>query len=479
MWRLCGIFPGGDSDCAPIGEMLQSEKFSRRKSPAEDSLFRLISEFSMRRLFQCRSVVALAVSGIALLGAPEPTSGQSISPESQSSLLQQPAAPLAAGDFGVLPPIYQASAAIALSSAAPNSGAVAQAAIPETPAVWASSYAVPQFSLATTPNMIGDLPDGGYQIVADRSPGIGVGGILAVASDERRAKISEDSSPIPTDRVFIDFNHFDSAALTLDGHIIDVDRSAFGVEKTFFGGSCSIEVRVPIITGVRANESDPVAVDGNEGTALGNISVTSKYLFAKSDTWASSVGLTVDLPTGPDVSDTLGQFELTSVKNDSVHLEPFIGLLLAPNGRLFSIGYVQFDAAANGSPVTSQYFGGPVYNDGRFRDPTLMHIDISVGYWLYDRRTESLSSLGHGLWISGIAPIAELHYTTSLESFSQHVASLTSEYAGEDILDVTGGLSFQLAPLSNLTVAACVPLRTAPRDRAFDSEAIVQFNQHF
>jgi hypothetical protein len=413
-------------------------------------------------LFPSRCSFAIAISGVALLAAPKPTFGQSLPSQA--------------------PPNYQPPpAAAAPSSYVPNSGAVAQTSLPATPGLSAPACIAPQFSLSTTPNMIGDLPDGGYNIIADRAPGIGFGvsGILAVAGDDRRAKISEDSSPIPTDRVFLDFNHFDSAELTVDGHIIDADRSTFGLEKTFFGGACSIEVRVPINTGVRANESDPVAVDGNEGTALGNVTITSKYLFAKSTTWASSVGLAVNLPTAPDVSDALAQFETTTVKNDSVHLEPFVGLLLAPNSRLFSISYIQFDVDTSGSPVTSQYFGGPIEYDGRFHDPTLMHVDISVGYWLYDRRAESLSSLGHAGIISGIAPIVELHYTTALESLSQHASSLATEFAGEDILDLTGGLSFQLAPLTNLTVAACVPLRTELRDRAFDAEAIVQFDQHF
>lgn len=410
----------------------------------------------MSRSIQSRLIVALAIAATALLAAANQTFAQSVAAESQTSFLQQPAIPINS------------------ASAASNSVAFAQPPLPAMPGI----CAVP-FSLATTPNMIGDLPDGNYEILPDQLPIIGIRGLLAVAADDRRAKISEDSSPIPTDRVFFDFNHFNSAELTIDGHIIDMDRTTFGLEKTFFGGSCSIEVRLPIITGVRANESEPVAVDGNEGTALGNVSITSKWLFAKSATWGSSVGLTVDVPTAPDVSDSLAQFETTTIKNDSVHLEPFVGLLLAPNSRLFSISYLQVDADTNGSPVTSQYFGGPIYNDGRFYDSTLMHVDISVGYWLYDRRIESLNTLGHGSLIGGIAPIVEFHYTTALESLSHHASTLSGEYAGEDILDVTGGLDFQLAPLSNLTVAGCIPLRTSPRDRAFDSEAIVQFNQHF
>ena len=468
-------FVGGDYPRAPIVQKLQAGKYAQWQFFVQIPQFRLDPESRMSRLFQFRSVRAVAALGIALLSAPGPTFGQTSPAESPTTVIPQGADSNPYLNLEILPPVSGVPAANL-----PNSSAVAQTSIPAMPGISAAGCAAPQFSLATTPNMIGDLPDGRYTIVEDRAPGVSVGGVVSsAAADDRRAKISEDSSPIPTDRVFCDFNQFESAALTIDGHIINVDRTTFGLEKTFFNGACSIEVRVPIVTGLRADESDPVAVDGNEGTAIGNISITPKYLFLKSDTWASSVGCTVDLPTAPDISDSLAPYAITSVRNDSVHLEPFVGLLLAPNSRLFSISYIQVDVDANGSPVTAQFFGGPVEFVGRFRDPTLMHVDISVGYWLYDRRAESLSSFGHSAWISGIAPIVELHYTTCLEAVSQHVAALNGEFAGQDILDMTGGLSFQFGPLSSLTVAACAPLRTEARDRAFDAEAIVQFNQHF
>jgi len=411
--------------------------------------------------------------GIALLAGVKPIFSQTINPGYQPDY-SQPATPLAPADINNLPPVAASPA-----TTIPNSGAVAQAPVPATPGNCPTCPVCQQFSLATTPNMIGDLPGGDDVYFDGRLPRAVNVGNLPIAGNDRRAKISEDSSPIPTDRVFLDFNHFDSAAETVDGHIIDMDRYTFGLEKTFFNGSCSIEVRAPIVRGLGSNETDPVSVDGNEGTVLGNVSITPKYLFVKSDTWASSVGFTVNLPTAPNVSDTEIGYETTRVRNESVYLEPFLGLLLAPNNRIFSISYIQFDFDANGSPVTSQYFSGPIEADGRFRDSALMHVDISAGYWLFDRREEFRASSGLGGWISGIAPIVELHYTTSLQSFSQHVAAITSDFAREDVLDLTGGLDFLLGPLSNLTVAAAAPLRTSPRDRAFDAEVIVQFDQHF
>ncbi len=193
--------------------------------------------------------------------------------------------------------------------------------------------------------------------------------------------------------------------------------------------------------------------------------------------------MSISLPTAPDASNTVNAEEITRVKNESLHLEPFVGLLLAPSTRLFSISYIQLDFDANGSPVTSQFVGGqpgaPVVYDGRLRDPTFLYVDVSVGYWLFDARGESRRSWLLGGYVSGIAPIVELHYTTSLQAFSTHVSTISSPYAGEDTLDLTGGLAFQLGPMSNLTLAACAPPLTSQRDKEFDSELIVQFDRFF
>ena len=332
--------------------------------------------------------------------------------------------------------------------------------------------------------MIGDLLGGNYMFLTGELTGkLPSGGNIPVAGGDRQGKISEDTSPIPTDRVFFDFNHFNSAALTSDGRLIDVNRYTFGVEKTFFDGACSIEIRAPIVSGLSANEFVPLAASDNQGTVLGDVSIIPKWLFARADTWAASVGMSISLPTAPDASNTVDSEEITRIKNESLHLEPFVGLLLAPSPRLFSISYIQLDFDANGSPVTSQLIGGqpagPVIYDGRLRDPTFLYVDVSVGYWLFDARDESRRSWLLGGYVSGIAPIVELHYTTSLQAFSTHVSTITSPYAGEDTLDLTGGLAFQLGPMSNLTLAACAPLLTSQRDKEFDSELIVQFDRFF
>ena len=425
----------------------------------------------MFRIFQSRFVVALAAIGICALASSrsafgQATFGQTSVSDSQAFAYQAPAPAIAPQpSVPATPPAAAPAPAVPNAAAptpsAPNAGVpspgnVAEAPISSTPGLAGAAGATQSFSLAPTPNMIGDLLGSNYQIVLLKETGMAVyGASLPLAGGDRIEKISEDTSPIPTDRVFADFNHFTAAAITSDGRLIDVNRYTVGIEKTFFDGICSIEVRAPIENGLSSNQSNPPGPNDNEGTVLGDVSITAKCLVARSDTWAASVGLQLCLPTAPDVSDTPVSFEVVSIKNDSVHLEPFVGLLLTPNCRLFSISYLQFDFDANGDPVTLQMLpGGPVMYEGRLRDPTFMYVDMSVGYWLFDARNESRCAWLLG-GVSGIAPIVEMHYTTSLQAFSTHVATITTEFAREDILDMTGGLAFQLGPCSNLTLGAC------------------------
>ena len=147
--------------------------------------------------------------------------------------------------------------------------------------------------------MIGDLLGGSYHFTTFKNPSGMVGGpdgSLSIAGGDRREKISEDCSPLPTDRVFFDFNDFASAALTSDGHIIPVNRYTFGVKKTFFDGQCSVEIRAPVDSGLAADQASTNPTEANQGTVLGDISITPKVLIAKADTWAASAGMMMCLP---------------------------------------------------------------------------------------------------------------------------------------------------------------------------------------
>jgi hypothetical protein len=325
------------------------------------------------------------------------------------------------------------------------------------------------YSLASTPNMFGDTLGVGFFFVVENPAKPGqIAGNVPIGGGS--VKISEDCSPLPVDRVFFDYNHFQNALLTADGADIALDRYTMGVEKTFFDGNASVEIKAPIDSGLNDVQYVNGPTSANEGTLFGTLAITPKVLLHQSDGWAASAGLAIGLPTSPNVELQTNQ-QPFRVFDDSVHLAPFLGLLLTPNERWFSITYLQLDFDSNGNRT---FVGdNPV---GRLRSPTLMYVDCSVGYWLfYNQPSES----GVGHYLTGLAPVVELHYTTTLQN-AEGVGGIIEPVSQRvDILNITGGLFFKIGPSAGLTVGGVAPLRTRPSDKEFDAEVLVQFNRWF
>jgi len=334
------------------------------------------------------------------------------------------------------------------------------------------------YSLAGVTNMIGDSPNlGRYNITITTF--LAGGASIPIAGGDGYAKIADDNSPIPTDRVFFDYNYFNHAVGTGNSASIGLNRYNFGVEKTFFGGCCSIEVQAPVETGLNNDQNLQGTLLGttaeNEGTVFGNMSLTLKGLIYQCDCLAVSVGTMIDLPTAPNGSFTGG--ETVVIQNDSVHLAPFLGFAYAPCcGNFFAIGFVQLDFDANGDSVGLVAINDPPI--ARFRDPTLLYLDLSMGYWLF----RDDPACCRCRYLTGIAPVVELHYTTTLQNYRGVDGTdflIDPVYNGTDCLNLTAGLHFQMGPCSMLTVGGVVPLMSSPRDREFDSEVVVQFDRRF
>ncbi len=318
--------------------------------------------------------------------------------------------------------------------------------------------------------MIGDTLGVGFFFVVESATGQGGKTAGNVPLGDSSVKISEDCSPLPVDRVFFDYNHFHNALLTADGADISLNRYTLGFEKTFFDGNSSVEIKAPINSGLNDIQYFNGPTSANEGTLFGTLAITPKVLLYQNDQWAASAGLAIGLPTSPDV-ELRANGQTFRVFDDSVHLAPFLGLLLTPNERCFSITYLQFDFDANGNRAFQD--DNPA---GRLRYPTLMYVDCSVGYWLfYDQPSDS----GVGHYITGLAPVVELHYTTTLQN-AEGVGSIIEPVSQRvDILNITGGLFFKLGPSAGLTVGGVAPLRTKTSDKEFDAEVLVQFNRWF
>lgn len=350
--------------------------------------------------------------------------------------------------------------------------------------------------LASAPNMFGDLPtsqaiifnrglDGQNRLVAANfATPTGGGG-------SRIGKISENDSPIPKDRVFFNYNHFHNVfevseqAIAPPGPPVtrqqSIDRYTVGFEKTFFDGWTSVEVRMPII-GTFDTELDTVGVSGT-GNA-GNLTVVLKTLLSMTDSLALGAGMAIETPTGADVITRLGTKRIR-FQNEAAHLLPYVGFLWAPGDSrwgwgdgLFFGGFAQIDINTTGSPV--EVLGpNPLANTqlGLLNDQNLGFLDVAGGYWLY--RNPDAPRL------TGLAAMAELHYTTTLQD-ADRIAGTVNNGAfvinGDgnrfDVLNATLGVQALLFETSSLRVAGAFPLGDENR-RLFDAEVQVQFNRRF
>ena len=279
----------------------------------------------------------------------------------------------------------------------------------------------------SAPNIMGNLLGAGSSVAffVNRASGAvfvnGTGSTTVV-----NTKVAENNSPIPADRVYFRYNYFNNAeAITglssqppfFDPSIqsgrqlsttkkYDVNQFTFGVEKTFFDGLFSVEVRVPFsdtlshdlnlnygnITGIgladslpgaqpvnlpaglanpNANaqsflvNSNPSQTLGNSSTEFGDMTLIAKAELYRTQTFLLSGGAALLVPTGPDthvqVTDYLGFGNLDAaqqrvrtfnIKDQTFSMSPFLAFLVKPSDRFFFQGFTQFEIPLNESDVS-------------------------------------------------------------------------------------------------------------------------------
>ena len=228
-----------------------------------------------------------------------------------------------------------------------------------------------------------------------------------------RAKVGENNSAMPRDRFYFVYKHFhnslhstvtDNAGSTVADRDFSLDRYNVGAEKTFGDGNWSVELRMPMIGTLDFFN----AGFSNQFGGIGNLSVIGKRLIYESETTAWATGLGLSVPTGADSQIQVFN-QVFTIKNEAVHLFPFVGFLSAPSERLFFQGFTQLDVPTNGNSLEFQDInsGAAATSLGSVRDQVLLYVDLSAGYWLYRNPSAPI--------ISGMAPALTLHYTTALE----------------------------------------------------------------
>jgi len=317
--------------------------------------------------------------------------------------------------------------------------------------------------LASVPFMIGDTGAGTCLTIA----GSNTFAIEHPTLTCSRLNISESNTPLPMDRTYVSYRHFENITgvrvLTNFTRDYNVDRFTLGSERTFLDGMCSLELRLPLERRLTSNfrsfvaiAAPPDIVDpfiGERQNELANVSAILKMLLLERNSWALTAGLGVTVPTAPDFGyeyffDARFEFDLNpgapdpdvfrfdtesfqiDITNETVYLSPFLSWLYQPEHkkRFFHQGFLQFEVAANPSRATATGVGSSIFTtpdavpiplqeiyyslplEGRSTDifaQTLMRLNLGCGYVLVENSQASV--------IKRLTGLLELHYTTTLQ----------------------------------------------------------------
>jgi hypothetical protein len=274
----------------------------------------------------------------------------------------------------------------------------------------------------------------------------GKDGVILVPS-ARDFKISDNDSPRPQSRTYFSFNYF----YNLDGVVnrladsgiqrIRIHRETFGVEWAADDGSGSFGLRLPLNT---FNAANTVPWLDGTSTDIGDLGIIFKYLlWSDPDTGnLISAGLLITAPTGP--GSFAGSNNIKVFHNTG--LQPFCGSIW------------------NFGPLYVQHFTA-VDAPTDLNDVVILSNDVGLGYFLYQKRGESLSA---------VVPTVEVHINTPLNH--RGVLGLTDPAGTPDMVDLTGGVNFEYCDRSALAVGFAVPV-TGPR--AFDFEILAQLRWRY
>jgi len=289
-----------------------------------------------------------------------------------------------------------------------------------------------------------------------------------------RVKMSEDTSPLPRDRIIFSYDHFDNVPLTTFG--TTVNRYQAGIEKTFLDGRWSFEFRIPF-----ASTMGSTSVQGFEGgnTEFGNLRFALKRIISQNDLITFTHGVAVTLPTAADqvALSALDGSELYRFHNQQVTVEPFVAALYTPSERLFGQTWasVNFDVSGGNLTWNPAVFGGS--GSQKIYDVPFLSVDQQIGYWLIRKNSGTLR---------GLAPFVELHWNyaiaqdrlvNAVNDNTQSNALSVSAVATHELNLIAGAL-MQFGNNLNVSVGASAPLLQRP-DRTFDAQVGVRASYLF
>lgn len=297
---------------------------------------------------------------------------------------------------------------------------------------------------------------------------------LPLAGGSRRFK-NEHSRAMPTDRVFGTYHHFHNAlesnSLTpgFASTSANVDRFTLGFEKTFADGNASVELRLPLSAPISMTTTDSLY----RTDTVGDLVVTLKGLLYSDDSQAVALGLAINTPTGNDLTVSLpnsgGGGANFTLDNNAVHLIPFLAYQAAPSDDFFFNSFLQFDTPTNSNSAQVRNIGAATVDNLKINEQTLLYLDTSFGYWMFrDPEAE---------FLTGLAGLLELHYTTTLNSTNavsdrDQIVTFASNSGRLDVLNLTVALHTEISRSTTIRAGFVTPLRGHDH-RFFDSEFTV------
>ncbi len=336
---------------------------------------------------------------------------------------------------------------------------------------WEDAYAVP--------NMLGD---GGLL-----QPNLMNGLNTEYFNFQQHAtKICENNSVIPRDRIGFHFDTLQGTQVGQDAVNPQIYRGRnlqeyrFWAEKTFLDENISVDLIVPVYYSTDPNIDTGPKLDNPTPLAgqFGDLAFGLKALVWEDADKAYSAGVRVEAPTGPNFSFPIASdqgFDL-----DAWYFTPWIGGQWTPGTNWFASGFLSY--RLNSGPIGNRQSATREVN---VRQPTYLFADLAIGRWIVQRE-------GQG-GLTSLAPVVELHYTTTPTTGSVLNGLPTYDYvSGSDLghtdyLNITGGLNGTFNDDWQFGIGGALPLRTGARtrtpnwstDRTFSWALLANLNYYF
>ncbi|MCA8997637.1 MAG: hypothetical protein KDA80_11645 [Planctomycetaceae bacterium] len=321
---------------------------------------------------------------------------------------------------------------------------------------------------------------------------------LPVGALAGQIKLTENSSPLPQDRIIFNYSYFDQVAIRDGG--VAVNRYVPGVEKTFWNGAMSFELKAPFATTMDSDIQLGAVPGGGFGalntqaTEFGNVQTTLKALLYQNCNFSVAAGLGISIPTADDTTVRLpGGVDALKFANNATHFLPYVGTVFTPTPRFFAQAVMQLDLAGDDNNVYANLNPNDIDNTlgagatridaglqrvGTLDPPSFLYTDLNFGYWAYRNNCCNAA-------LTGVAGIFEIHYNAQLEDYDSIDAPLPGTGGQRLVIaaptrqqnvNLILGSVIELRKDTTISMGYSLPVAT---DQQFDGEFRLNFNHYF